>query len=160
EDEAFDAATVQSKWLSGAPQRPCDAFTVDSQRLRDCLDADFHRLREVACAADLHTAVPTCPGWTLEDLVRHVGEVYLYKVETMRLGSQAEEWPPEGFNDEPPIHLLGRAYAALIAEFAGRRPNDHTLTWYEADQTVGFWIRDMAQETVIHRVDVELAAAE
>jgi hypothetical protein len=26
------------------------------------------------------------------------------------------------------------------------------------DQTVGFWIRRMAQETVVHRVDAELAA--
>jgi uncharacterized protein (TIGR03083 family) len=141
------------------PSRACDAFTVDSQRLRDCLDADFRRLHEVARATDLHAAVPTCPGWNLADLVRHVGEVYLYKVEMMRLDGHADKWPPEGFNDEPPMDLLGRAYAALIAEFATRRPNDHTFTWYEPDQTVGFWIRDMAQETVIHRVDAELAAA-
>jgi hypothetical protein len=33
-------------------------------------------------------------------------------------------------------------------------------TWYEHDQTVGFWIRRMAQETVIHRVDAELAAGQ
>src|SRR5258708_3724435 len=61
-------------------------------------------------------------------------------------------------NDEPPLELLDRAYAALSAEFAARRPEDHTFTWYDPDQTVGFWIRDMAQETVIHRVDAELAA--
>src|SRR5258708_19732096 len=63
-------------------------------------------------------------------------------------------------NDEPPLELLDWAYAALTAEFAARRPEDHTFTWYDPDQTVGFWIRDMAQETVIHRVDAELAAAE
>src|SRR5258708_27078012 len=63
-------------------------------------------------------------------------------------------------NDEPPLELLDRAYAALSAEFAARRPEDHTFTWYDPDQTAGFWIRDMAQETVIHRVDAELAAAE
>src|SRR5258705_13012736 len=50
-------------------------------------------------------------------------------------------------NDEPPLELLDRAYAALSAEFAARRPEDHTFTWYDPDQTVGFWIRDMAQET-------------
>ncbi len=48
----------------------------------------------------------------------------------------------------------------MTAEFAARRPEDHAFTWYDPDQTVGFWIRDMAQETVIHRVDAELAAAE
>jgi hypothetical protein len=34
-----------------------------------------------------------------------------------------------------------------------------SVTWYDPDQTVGFWIRRMAQETVIHRVDAELTAA-
>jgi uncharacterized protein (TIGR03083 family) len=133
---------------------------MDSLRLRDSFDADFRRLRAVAGEADLHDPVPTCPGWTMTDLVRHVGEVYLYKVEQMRLGSHADEWPPDGIIDEPPLDLLDRAYSALTAEFDSRHPQDPTFTWYESDQTVGFWIRDMANETVLHRVDAELAAGE
>jgi uncharacterized protein (TIGR03083 family) len=131
---------------------------MDSQRLGDSLESDFRRLRQVAGAAALDAPVPSCPGWTLSDLVRHVGEVYLYKVEMMRIGGHADAWPPDAMNDEPPLDLLDRAYAALSAEFAARRPEDHTFTWYDPDQTVGFWIRDMAHETVIHRVDAELAA--
>ncbi|GAA3133189.1 hypothetical protein GCM10020001_064550 [Nonomuraea salmonea] len=46
----------------------------------------------------------------------------------------------------------------LKAEFAARKPEDATPTWYNPDQTVGFWIRRMAQEVVVHRVDAELAA--
>jgi uncharacterized protein (TIGR03083 family) len=132
---------------------------MESRRLRDCLDADFRRLREVADGADPGAAVPSCPGWTMADLLRHVGEVYLYKAECMRLGGPSDgPWPPEGLAEEPPLELLDRAYAALAGEFAARRPEEHTITWYSPDQSVGFWIRDMAQETVIHRVDAELAA--
>jgi len=131
---------------------------MDSQQLRDCLDAGFHRLREVAGGAAPGAAVPSCPGWTMADLLRHVGEVYLYKVEQMRLGRHPAQWPPEGLADEPPLELLDRAYAALAGEFAARRPEEHTFTWYGPDQSVGFWIRDMAHETVMHRVDAELAA--
>jgi uncharacterized protein (TIGR03083 family) len=131
---------------------------VDSQRQRECLDAEFHRFRAVAGAADLDAPVPSCPDWKLVDLVRHVGEVYLYKVEQMRLGRHADEWPPEGMNEEPALELLDRAFSALAAEFDARRPRDRVFTWYEPDQTVGFWIRDMANETVLHRVDAELAA--
>jgi hypothetical protein len=76
----------------------------------------------------------------------------------MRLGRNPDPWPPPGVTDEPPLELLDRAYAALTAEFAARRPEDASYTWYGPDQTVGFWIRRMAQETVIHRVDGELAA--
>jgi hypothetical protein len=94
----------------------------------------------------------------MADLVQHVGAVYLHKVECMRTGSHPEPWPPEGLNDEPPLELIDRAYTLLNAEFANRRPSDHAFTWFDPDQTVGFWIRRMAQETVIHRVDAELGA--
>jgi uncharacterized protein (TIGR03083 family) len=133
---------------------------MDSQRLRESLDADFRRLRAVAGAADLEAPVPSCPEWTMTDLVRHVGEVYLHKVGQMRLGGHTGEWPPDGMNDGPPLELLDRAYSALIAEFDSRYPQDPTFTWYKPDQTVGFWIRDMANETVLHRVDAELASGQ
>jgi uncharacterized protein (TIGR03083 family) len=133
---------------------------MENKRLGDCLDADFRRLREVARGADLDAAVPSCPGWTMSDLLRHVGEVYLDKVECMRLGRSPDPWPPEGLAEEPPLQLLDRAYAALTGEFAARQPEDHAFTWFGPDQSVGFWIRRMAQETVIHRVDAELAAGQ
>jgi hypothetical protein len=78
---------------------------MDNQRLRECLGADFGRLREVAAGADLGAPVPTCPGWTMTDLLRHVGEVYLHKTECMRLGRDPDPWPPEGLADEPPLEL-------------------------------------------------------
>jgi uncharacterized protein (TIGR03083 family) len=131
---------------------------MENQRLRDCLDADFRRLREVASGADLGAAVPGCPGWTMADLLRHVGETYLHKVECMRQGRDPGPWPPEGLTEEPPLGLLDRSYAALTGEFAARRPEQAAFSWYGPDQSVGFWIRRMAQETVIHRVDAELSA--
>lgn len=131
---------------------------MESARLLDALAKDFARLREVATTADLARPVPSCPGWTIADLVRHVGEVYLHKVECMRLGSHPEPWPPAGISAEEPVALLDRSYAALSAEFSSRAPGDAAFTWYGPDQTVGFWIRRMAQETVIHRVDAETSA--
>lgn len=106
----------------------------------------------------LAARVPTCPDWTVADLTRHVGEVYLHKVEMMRHGAHPEGWPPEVFKQEEPVGLLTRGYGELRAEFAARKPTDTSATWYDPDQTVGFWIRRMAQETVIHRIDAELGA--
>jgi len=82
--------------------------------------------------------------------------VYLHKVANMRTGAPAE-WPPPDLASLPALPLLDRGYAELTAEFAARKPDERTFTWFEPDQTVGFWIRRMAQETVIHRVDAELA---
>jgi uncharacterized protein (TIGR03083 family) len=132
---------------------------MEHSRFLDCLAADYARLRTVA-PTDLSAAVPTCPGWTVGDLTRHVGQVYLHKTLAMRQGAEPDQWPPKGLADEEPLALLDRTYAGLLEEFAARKPEDPAGTWYTPDQTVGFWIRRMAQETVIHRIDAELATGQ
>jgi hypothetical protein len=47
------------------------------------------------------------------------------------------------------------------ALFLGRRgPDEPAWTFWPDDQTCAFWFRRMAHETVVHRVDAELAAGE
>ena len=74
----------------------------------------------------------------------------------MREGAEPDQWPPEELTREEPLALLERAYRELVDEFAARKPEDPAGSWYKPDQTVGFWIRRMAHETVIHRIDAEL----
>jgi uncharacterized protein (TIGR03083 family) len=131
---------------------------METSRLLECLADDYTRLRDVA-AKDLSAPVPSCPGWTVTDLVRHVAEVYAHKAAAMREQRLPAPWPPD-FTGEEPIALLDRTYAELVAEFGNRAPDDPAWTWHGPDQTVRFWIRRMAQETVIHRVDAELALGE
>ena len=122
------------------------------------LDADFRRLRAVA--ADPAAPVPSCPEWTVDDLRRHVAMVYLHKVECMRRGGDPDTWPPD-LDGEETAALLDRSYADAgrrVRRAVRQRPA--RARWYGPDQTVGFWVRRMAQETVIHRVDAELAAGE
>jgi uncharacterized protein (TIGR03083 family) len=122
------------------------------------MGADYRRIREVV-PGHLEARVPTCPDWTVADLTRHVGQVYLHKVECTRAGAQREtDWPPAGLRNEEPVALLDRSYAELVAELTTRNPMDLGGTWYPPDPTVGFWFRRMAQESVIHRIDAELGA--
>lgn len=132
---------------------------MDYPRFLDCLDSDFTRLRAVV-PEHLSAEVPTCPGWTVADLTRHVGQVYVHKTLAMREGAEPEQWPPDELADVEPLALLDRSYAELRDEFAARKPADPAGGWYTPDQTVGFWIRRMAQETVIHRIDAELGAGQ
>ncbi|MFB9237104.1 maleylpyruvate isomerase family mycothiol-dependent enzyme [Plantactinospora siamensis] len=128
---------------------------MDRARYLECLAADERRLRDLA-SGDLAAPVPSCPDWTLADLGEHVALVYLHKAVSMRDG-RPREWPPAD-REPAPVPLLDRAYRELAAEFAARPDAEPSWTWYEPDQTVGFWVRRMAQETVIHRIDAELAA--
>ncbi|HEX2133195.1 MAG TPA: maleylpyruvate isomerase family mycothiol-dependent enzyme [Actinophytocola sp.] len=128
---------------------------MDEKTYLEYLDTDHRRLRSVV-AGTLGERVPSCPDWTGADLARHVAEVYLHKTETMRRGAEPDPWPPDLGPD--PLAALDRAYRELTSEFAARKPDEHAASWYAPDQTVGFWVRRMAFETVIHRVDAELAA--
>ncbi|MDI2129796.1 maleylpyruvate isomerase family mycothiol-dependent enzyme [Yinghuangia seranimata] len=129
---------------------------MEFSRFVECLGDDFALLR-AAVAVDVAPTVPTCPEWTVADLGRHVGQVYLHKTSIMRDGAEPDPWPPEGLDEEEPLALLDRTYADLVEQFAAHTPEDRAQTWYGPDQTVGFWIRRMAQETVVHRIDAELA---
>lgn len=129
---------------------------VDASRFLTCLADDYARLRTAAAGA-LDERVPSCPDWTGADLVYHLAVVYLHKTETMRRGRWPAPWPPD-LSAEPPLAAADRAYGELTAELTARDPDAPALTWFPTEQTVGFWHRRMAQETVIHRVDAELAA--
>jgi uncharacterized protein (TIGR03083 family) len=123
------------------------------------LTSDAARLSEMA-AGDLDAPVPPCPGWTVRDVVLHTGEVYSHKVACMRLPEGPEhvdDWnhgPAEG---QDTLEWFQERHDELVAELTARGPDASSYTWHEPDQTVGFWFRRMAQETAVHRVDVESA---
>ncbi|MGH3655974.1 MAG: maleylpyruvate isomerase family mycothiol-dependent enzyme [Micromonosporaceae bacterium] len=131
---------------------------METSRFLECLRHDAARLRLVA-DGHLGLTVPSCPDWTVAHLVRHVAEAYLHKVRSIQLGERPQPWPPD-LSGEESLALFDRALAELLAEFESHQPTDHAWTWYDPDQSVGYWIRRMAQETVIHRVDGELAIGE
>ena len=136
---------------------------MEPSRYLECLAADYGDLRDAVASVEPTATVPSCPGWTVADLVVHVAQVYLHKAAIMRTGEEPRPWPPPGLarpaqSGQPVLPLLGRAYGELRAQFRAHEPGESVPTWFGPDQTVAFWIRRMAQETVIHRIDAELAA--
>jgi uncharacterized protein (TIGR03083 family) len=105
----------------------------------------------------LGEAVPSCPGWTVRDLVAHVAEVYEHKMACTALGHAPDPWPPDWPADREPIEWLRDAHRRLLEMFDRSGPATPSATWWPPDQTVGFWARRMAQETAVHRVDAESA---
>lgn len=130
---------------------------MDFPRLHDCFHENLGLARSAIAASDPKAPVPSCPGWTVADLARHLAEVYLHKADCIRLGAFPESSPPERI-DQNPLTALDAAAAELEQQFATHPPAHHAATWYHPDQTVGFWMRRMTHETAIHRIDAELAA--
>ena len=125
--------------------------------LRERLAEEFALLAAAAREVSPTAPVPDCPGWTAADLITHVTHVYLHKTESMRRGKSPEPWPPD-LSGEEPLAALDRAYAQLAQELATRPPEEPSPTWYEPDQSVGFWTRRMVHETIVHRIDAERSA--
>lgn len=123
--------------------------------------AETARFVAVVRAADPATAVPTCPGWTLTDLVRHAGSAQRWF--TVLLRQRIQEPPrsrevdlrlperPEGYPD-----WLAESAAQAGAAFAEADLDAPMWAW-GADRHARFWVRRMLFETLVHRVDAELA---
>jgi uncharacterized protein (TIGR03083 family) len=129
-----------------APDRYLHLIDVDTQRLLDMADLG------------LDVPVPSCPGWSVADLVEHVAMVYSHKVRVMGDGAFPQDWPPAELEGREPRGFLREAKEQLFDEFARHEPSDQTAT-FGADKTVGFWLRRMALEIAVHRYDGELAHA-
>ena len=121
------------------------------------LRRDAERMAELA-PGGLANPVPACPGWTVEEALVHTGSVYSHKVACMRLPEgpqQPEDWDHGPAEGQAVDEWFRERLSELVDELTSRGPDAKSVTWYEDDQTVGFWFRRMAQETAVHRTDVE-----
>ena len=113
-----------------------------------------------ACeVAGLTVAVPSCPGWTVADLLWHVTEVYdfwLTMVSEQRTTWEGYERPPRPVDEGLAAMYRGRR-DDLLKTMSAVDPAMSTWTWSN-DKTAGFIIRRMTQETAVHLWDATEAA--
>lgn len=111
--------------------------------------------------AGLAAAVPTCPGWTVRDLVAHQGMVHRWAAALVR-GEQdvdADAFEAAGRAEPDPLEWL-RDGVVDLAEVLTRAPADvrAPVFLHDAPAPREFWARRQCHETTIHAVDA-LAAA-
>src|SRR5690242_17015291 len=112
-------------------------------------------------SVDPATAVPTCPGWDIGKLIRHVGTTHRWAAEMVRtragqrldartldLGLPADaagypSWITAGGED-------------LVTTLRNADPDDPMWAW-GADQHVRFWSRRMVHEAIVHSADAQFA---
>jgi uncharacterized protein (TIGR03083 family) len=124
------------------------------------------RFYAIAEAADPSLTVPSCPDWTIADLVWHLAEVHWFwgtDVEQRATDPDAIEAQkperPAGYDE---LVAFGRAQAdRLLAILEATADDVAVWTWalQEADHSAGFVRRHQVQEAAVHRWDLELAAS-
>lgn len=120
------------------------------------IDADAHLLG-AAAALGLKADVPCCPGWEVADLLRHITRVHASRVDIISQGL-IDSWPPrrELPDGVEPLEWYRSVATEMSQVLAAADPAAPAMT-HVRERTVGFWIRRMAHETLIHRVDAEQA---
>jgi len=120
------------------------------------ISADAARLSEMG-RMGLDPAVRCCPGWTVRDLLVHVGSVYTQKTAIVDEGWTDGQPDRVGAPDDGLVDWFDESAGHLVEVLSSHDPAEPIWTFYPADQTVGFWYRRLAHESLIHRIDGEQA---
>ena len=127
---------------------------MDDDSLVGALRAATTAMAATVRAADLHAPVPACPGWSVTDLVDHLGRVHLWAAHCARHGAPPDPYPRR--DREQPLADWYAACADTIVATLAELPPDHPSWSFSAvpgHQDVRFWRRRQLHETTMHRVD-------
>ncbi|MFG2575912.1 maleylpyruvate isomerase family mycothiol-dependent enzyme [Streptomyces sp. NPDC048481] len=139
-----------------AHDRYCDEIALQVDELRAV----------VTSGADLTATVPTCPDWSLEQLVRHMGGALRWVDALVRTRAREnvpdERIPLLGGPDREgdPAALdawLARSGELVVGALREAGPDTKVWSWAGVPDS-GFWARRMTHEITVHRADAALAA--
>lgn len=131
---------------------------IEHGRFLEALDTEVDLLTEAARGGRPNTPVPACPGFTIGEIVRHVGGVYRVARLWIIEGHRPRSWQSDPAPGQTKEVYLRTGLAALLSELTTHDQHEYAAGWWPADLTYGFWSRRMAHETTIHRTDVQGAA--
>ena len=133
--------------------RHCDEIVAQTALLTGYVDG-----------ADMGRPVPTCPGWNVSQLMRHVDGGLRWAAEIV--GSRAAAPPPDvalrdlaGFTDEDPT-LLSASLSEAARQLAAisKETGPDAQMWCPVDGGgCAFYARRFTHETAIHRADAAIA---
>lgn len=128
----------------------------------DALERAGLDLVDAAEKAGLDAPVPTCPEWTVRELVQHVGYVhrwaatYVRECRTTPLTDEEEERAVGPMpSDADLITWFQAGHTDLVDLLRAAPPTLSCWHFLPADSPLAFWARRQAHETTIHRADLQ-----
>ena len=139
---------------------------LSAERCREAILGHTKLFAESTSRAGSDAVVPTCPGWTVSDLVAHLGQTLhwvsqivedritdpaLLPTQMAELPAEPREWP----------NWLSEAAARAAAAFSDAALRAPVFHASGDDRTGGrFWIQSLLNETVVHGFDAAAAAGQ
>jgi uncharacterized protein (TIGR03083 family) len=135
--------------------------SLSSARYHEHIRADAAKLAGTVRTCQQDVRVPTCPEWSVRDLVDHLGVVHRWaelivssdseeRIDRSLLAGVGEEVDLAGWYDE--------RVGDLLTVLARTDPEKPCWSHQKGRRVAAYWSRRQAHETAVHRADVELAA--
>ena len=125
------------------------------------LDTERELFVVAIAAAGPDAPIPSCPEWTMRDLVHHQGDVHRWAAVIVGDRIAKPSAIPEDYlgpvpSDSELADWLGTGIDELIAVLRSAEPDMHCFTFLaDPPRPVLFWARRQLHETGIHRVDAQ-----
>jgi uncharacterized protein (TIGR03083 family) len=119
------------------------------------IEADGKALAGIAADFDLELSIPSCPDWTLKDLLAHVAGAnrWVNKCVSEGLAAQERVLPLGPDGREELVEWFNQSTDELLSVLSGTPPDE--LVWTPIRGALGsvWWRRKAALEAAIHRTD-------
>jgi uncharacterized protein (TIGR03083 family) len=140
---------------------PAPALGLTPARRLAAFERDAAGILRLLADADLAAPVPPCPGWTLADLVEHVGQVHQWARHAIVAGSPDGEQTAAPRDRQGLIDWYAQSAGALADTL--RVTDPQAPAWHfgprpeSGRRTAEFWFRRQALEVLIHHWDAAAA---
>jgi uncharacterized protein (TIGR03083 family) len=118
-------------------------------------------LADSATAAGLDAPVPTCPDWTVRDLVTHQSQVHRWAHSYVATGRTTppndDDKPADPPGDDDLLEWFRAGHDELVTALRAAPVDLACWSFLPAPSPREFWARRQAHETTIHHVDADRA---
>jgi len=148
------------------PQQPApltgQTGGMDRATALDAVDLESSRFLVAAShAASFDTGVPSCPEWDVAQLIGHLGFIYgrvALVVSTRRTAAIDRSEVPAAPEGQARLGWFAERRMAMLSTLDVADADVPVWNWtVNSPGPTSFWFRRMAHESLVHRVDMELA---
>ncbi|WP_436533750.1 maleylpyruvate isomerase family mycothiol-dependent enzyme [Actinoplanes sp. HUAS TT8] len=128
---------------------------LSAERYLSAMESETGRLVAAVGRRDPHEPVPSCPDWSVRDLVTHVGTGHRLSAAVVR--AKASKPAPYELIQAPEDFgpWLAEGAGELVTAVREQGFDTEVWAWVPQHQTTGFWLRRMLHDLIIHRFDVD-----
>jgi len=125
------------------------------------LRAEAAAFAAAAAQAPPDAPVPSCPDWTVTDLVHHLGSCYEWVTALVERGGterpELRAHPVDVPGGAAALAWWQMRYDTLVSTLDATDPEAPLWNWAPQSKKAVFWHRRMAHETAVHRWDAQMA---